>query len=90
MPIGVVGLNASLTRRLRGGRAGESQLREPSVAVKFLAKRAGAAHPHVGGSATANCAALGMPPMGERASTYSAVDRNKEASNRGAAWNSSR
>ena len=66
-----------------GGRTGERQLHELSIAFRFLAMRAGGAHPHVGGSAAANCAAQGMPPMGEHASTCSAVDRNKKQPNVG-------
>jgi hypothetical protein len=61
-----------------GGRAGERQLHELSVALEFLVKRATGAHPHLGGSVAANCAALGMQPMGEHPSTWSAVDPNEK------------
>jgi hypothetical protein len=56
-----------------------------SVAFAFFVKSATGAHPHVGGSTAENCAALGMPPMGEHVWTCSAVDRNKNQPNVGAA-----
>jgi hypothetical protein len=56
-----------------------------SGAFAFFVKSATGAHPHVRGSSAEICAALGMPPMGEHVLTCSAVDRNKNQPNVGAA-----
>jgi len=56
-----------------------------NVAFALLVASATGAHPHLGGSTAENCAALGMAPMGDTVSTCSAVDRNKNQPNVGAA-----